>query len=63
MRIEVPFKHPQTGETRRVKYGWSWTLFFFSGFLGLPLFLRGLTTWGAVFAGFWGDLCETACRC
>jgi hypothetical protein len=53
MRIQVSFQNPQTGETRRVKLGWSWTLFFFAGLLGLPLFLRGLTTWGAVFAGFW----------
>ncbi|HJS84660.1 MAG TPA: hypothetical protein VJ779_04310 [Acetobacteraceae bacterium] len=53
MRIEVPFHNVRTGETRQVKVGWSWTLFFFSGFLGLPLFLRGLVTWGSIFAGLW----------
>jgi hypothetical protein len=53
MQIEVPFRNPHTGETRKVKVGWSWVLFLFSGVLGLPLFLRGLSTWGAVFAGFW----------
>ncbi|WP_034627626.1 hypothetical protein [Desulfocurvibacter africanus] len=49
----VQFKNPRTGELKQVKIGWSWTLFFFSGFLGIPLFMRKLTTWGALMAGLW----------
>ena len=33
-------------DVKEVKAGWSWTLFFFSTFLGIPLFLRKLPTWG-----------------
>jgi len=33
--------------------GWSWTLFLFAGFFGLPLFLRKLNTWGFVFLILW----------
>lgn len=49
MSIEVSFQNPKTGETKNVKVGWSWTLFFFASFLGIPLFLRKLNTLGAVF--------------
>ena len=49
MRLMIPFKNPATGEIRQVKCGWSWTIFFFSWFLGLPLFLRGLMGWGVIF--------------
>ena len=52
MQIKVGFQNIHTGEVRQVKVGWSWVLFFFSTFLGLPLFLRGLVTWGAMYAGF-----------
>ncbi len=44
--MKVPFKNPRTGELRQIKLGFSWTLFFFSDFFGLPLFLRGLAGWG-----------------
>lgn len=47
--MKVAMKNPQTGEIKEVKVGWSWILFFFSGFFGLPLFLRKLNTWGCVF--------------
>ncbi len=53
MRIEVPFRNPQTGQVKRVKIGWSWTLFLFAGVLGIPLFMRKLYLWGAVFLCVW----------
>lgn len=53
MSINVDFRNQQTGETKTVKVGWSWTLFLFSGFLGVPLFMRGLNLWGAAFAVSW----------
>ena len=31
-----------------VSTGWSWSLFLGAGFLGLPLFFRGLATWGTL---------------
>jgi hypothetical protein len=51
--MQVSFKNPKTGEMKRVKVGWSWTLFFFSGVFGLPLFLRKLYIWGFVFLALW----------
>jgi hypothetical protein len=45
----VSLRNPRTGEVKDVKVGWSWVLFFFAGFLGLPLFLRQLPVWGAFF--------------
>jgi hypothetical protein len=53
MPVVVAFKNPSTGEIRQVKCGWSWTIFFFSPFFGIPLFLRGLFGWGIVFVGLW----------
>lgn len=47
--MKVGMRNPKTGEIKQVKVGWSWTLFFFSGMFGIPLFLRGLHMWGAVF--------------
>jgi len=54
MTMKVAFQNPKTSETKTVKVGWSWVLFFFSSFFGLPLFLRGLHVWGGVMAGLWG---------
>lgn len=51
--MRVAMRNPKTGEIKEVKVGWSWTLFFFSGFFGLPLFLRGLHIWGAIFLVLW----------
>lgn len=45
----VLMKNSKTNETKEVKVGFSWTLFFFSGFFGIPLFLRKLYRWGGVF--------------
>jgi hypothetical protein len=49
MSIKVALQNPFNGEIKFVKVGWSWTLFFFSTFLGIPLFLRKLIAWGFVF--------------
>src|ERR1700735_5645432 len=48
MKVMIAFQNPKTGEVKHVKCGWSWTLFFWSGFFGLPLFLRKLNIWGVV---------------
>ncbi len=47
--MQIVLKNPKSGELREVKVGWSWTLFFFSWFAGLPLFLRKLNGLGAIF--------------
>lgn len=44
--MHVKLQNERTGEIKDVKVGWSWTLFLFSWFLGLPLFLRKLPIWG-----------------
>lgn len=41
----VNFIHPVTGEKRQVKIGWSWTLFFFGTFFGIPFFIRKMYSW------------------
>ena len=51
--MKVTMKNAKTGELRDIKVGWSWVLFLFSGFFGLPLFLRKLNVWGAVFLTLW----------
>lgn len=51
--MTVAMKHPATGEIKQIKVGWSWTLFFFSGVLGLPLFWRRLYVWGSVELVIW----------
>lgn len=47
----IEFKNPKTGEIKTVKVGFSWTLLLFSGFFGIPLFLRKLNTWGGISLG------------
>ncbi len=47
--MKVKMKNPDTGNVKEVKIGWSWTLFFFASFFGLPLFLRKLDYLGMVF--------------
>ena len=51
--MNVAMKNPKNGEVKEVQIGWSWTLFLFSGFFGLPLFLRKLHVWGAIFIALW----------
>ncbi len=46
MKIEMT--NPKTGEVKEIKVGWSWILFLFSSFFGLPLFLRRLYIWGGI---------------
>ncbi len=45
-------KNPKTGELKAIKVGWNWILFFFSGMLGIPLFLRKLYVLGAIMVGW-----------
>lgn len=49
----VSMKNPKIGEIKEVKVGFSWILFLFSVFFGLPLFLRKLYIWGGVFLALW----------
>jgi hypothetical protein len=45
--MSVSLRHPGTGQVKILPEGWSWSCFFGSGFLGLPLFKRGLVIWGS----------------
>ncbi len=60
--MKIAMKNPANGQLKEIKVGWSWTIFFFSWFFGVPLFLRGLTLWGltmvalAFAKGLLGDL-------
>jgi hypothetical protein len=49
----VLFKAPTGARAKRVKLGFAWDLFLFSGLLGVPLFLRGLPNWGAAVLALW----------
>ena len=51
--MKVAMKNPRTGEIKLIKVGFSWVLLFFSGLLGIPLFLRRLHAWGAVMLALW----------
>lgn len=51
MATEVGFQNPSTGQIKVVKLGFSWTALLFSSFFGIPLFMRGLNSAGAVMAG------------
>jgi len=53
MAVIVTLKNPNSGDIKQVKVGWSWTLFLFSAFFGLPLFLRKLHTIGFIFLALW----------
>jgi hypothetical protein len=46
--MSVCLRHPLTGELKVQPDGWSWGCCLGCGFLGLPLFRRGLATWGAI---------------
>jgi hypothetical protein len=45
--MSVSLRNPDTGQIKIQQEGWSWSCFFGSGFLGLPLFKRGLIVWGS----------------
>ncbi len=51
--MNVSMINPKTGEIKEVKIGWSWILFLFSSFFGLPLFLRKLNILGGIFMILW----------
>jgi hypothetical protein len=50
----IQFNNPRTGQVKSVRLGWSWSLFLSGGFVGIPLFLQGLSIWGAMMATLWG---------
>ena len=45
--MHIMMTNPHSGQTKVVKLGFSWTLFFFTPFYGIPLFVRGLHGHGA----------------
>lgn len=47
----VNFRNEQSGEVKSVKVGWSWTLFLFAGFFGVPLFMRKVWLYAALMCG------------
>jgi hypothetical protein len=49
----VLFRHPSGERAKRVKVGFAWDLFLFAGVFGVPLFLRGLPSWGAAILALW----------
>jgi hypothetical protein len=49
----VLFRSPTGLRAKRVNAGFAWDLFLFAGVFGVPLFLRGLTAWGAVVLALW----------
>ncbi len=51
--MAITLKHQGTGEVKVLNEGWSWSLFLGAGFLGIPLFFRGLIFWGVVMMGVW----------
>lgn len=51
--MRVALRHPGTGRFRFVGTGWSWPIFLGAGFLGLPLFFRGLALWGVIMVLLW----------
>ncbi len=53
MNRDLLLENPKTGAVKPFQDGFDWILFLFSGVLGIPLFLRGLPLWGAVFVALW----------
>ena len=49
----IRFKHKPSGKERRVATGFAWDLFLFAGVLGVPLFWRRLSSWGAAVLVLW----------
>ena len=49
----VVLEDTSTGDRKPLAVGWNWTFFFFSSFLGIPLFRKGLTAWGALIVILW----------
>jgi len=49
----IRFRHKPSGKERRVATGFAWDLFLFAGILGVPLFWRRLSSWGAGMLVLW----------
>ena len=47
------FKHPVTGEMRNLKIGFSWTVLFFAGAFGIPLWIRRLHIPATIMCVLW----------
>jgi hypothetical protein len=45
--MSISLQYPGTGQVKVLDEGWSWSCFFGATTLGIPLFKRGLTVWGA----------------
>jgi hypothetical protein len=52
--MRVMLEKPGTQERQALDVGWNWSFFLYSSFLGLPLFRKGLTVWGAIVLILWG---------
>jgi hypothetical protein len=50
--MSISLQHPGTGRVKILPEGWSWSCFFGTTVLGLPLFKRGLVVWGSVMLVF-----------
>jgi hypothetical protein len=50
--MSVTLRQPQSGEIKVLQEGWSWGCFLGSGFLGIPLYRRGLQVWGSLMVAF-----------
>jgi hypothetical protein len=47
--VKMEREMPQSQrDEREIKVGWSWTLFFFGNFFGIPWFMRGLPKYGLI---------------
>jgi len=45
--MSISLQYPGTGQVKVLEEGWSWSCFFGTTLLGIPLFKRGLTVWGS----------------
>ena len=51
--MQTTLRHRGTGDVKVLPAGWSWSIFLGASFLGIPLFLRGLSFWGVVMFVAW----------
>ena len=50
--MSVTLRRRGTGDIKVLQDGWSWGCFLGCGFVGLPLFRRGLQQWGSAMVVF-----------
>lgn len=50
--MSVALRRPGTSDIKILQDGWSWGCFLGCGFVGLPLFRRGLQQWGSAMVVF-----------